>query len=42
MTANEARARENLPPVDGGDALMQPLNMTASDQEEPADADATA
>jgi HK97 family phage portal protein len=35
MTANEARARENLPPIEGGDALMQPLNMQPSDQPEP-------
>jgi HK97 family phage portal protein len=41
MTANEARARENLPPIEGGDALMQPLNMTPSD-EAPADAPAPA
>jgi HK97 family phage portal protein len=41
MTANEARARENLPPIEGGDALMQPLNMTPSD-EAPADAAADA
>jgi HK97 family phage portal protein len=41
MTANEARARENLPPIEGGDALMQPLNMTPSD-EAPADAPAAA
>jgi HK97 family phage portal protein len=34
MTSNEARARENLPPIDGGDALMQPLNMQPSDQAE--------
>ena len=34
MSANEARARENLPPIEGGDALMQPLNMQPSDQEE--------
>jgi HK97 family phage portal protein len=33
MTSNEARARENLPPIDGGDALMQPLNMTPTDEE---------
>jgi HK97 family phage portal protein len=32
MSANEARARENLPPIEGGDALMQPLNMQPSDQ----------
>jgi HK97 family phage portal protein len=38
MTANEARARENLPPIEGGDALMQPLNMTPSDEvEEPVE-----
>jgi hypothetical protein len=34
MSANEARQRENLPPIEGGDALMQPLNMTPSDQPE--------
>jgi HK97 family phage portal protein len=27
-TINEGRALENLPPVDGGDALIQPLNVT--------------
>lgn len=27
MTPNEARARENLEPVDGGDSLLRPLNM---------------
>jgi HK97 family phage portal protein len=32
MTANEARARENLAPIEGGDALIQPLNMTPSDE----------
>lgn len=26
-TTNEARAKEGLPPVDGGDALLRPLNM---------------
>jgi HK97 family phage portal protein len=34
MSANEARQRENLPPIEGGDALMQPLNMIPSDQPE--------
>ena len=29
MTRNETRARENLPPIDGGDELLTPLNMTA-------------
>jgi HK97 family phage portal protein len=38
MSANEARARENLPPIEGGDALMQPLNMVPSDETRPADA----
>ena len=28
MTINEARKRENLPPVTGGDELIAPLNMT--------------
>jgi len=28
MTINEARKRENLPPVVGGDQLISPLNMT--------------
>ena len=28
MTINEARKRENLPPVTGGDELITPLNMT--------------
>lgn len=30
LTANEARQREGLNPVDGGDMLLQPLNMTAA------------
>lgn len=30
MTPNEARAYENLPPVDGGDDLLSPLNMGQS------------
>ena len=33
MSANEARAKENLPPIEGGDVLMQPLNMTPADEE---------
>ena len=39
MTANEARARENLPPIDGGNDLMHPLNTAPVGEEEPADAD---
>lgn len=32
LTINECRKMENLPPVEGGDALMQPMNMqTLSD-----------
>jgi len=30
MTRNEARALDNLPPIDGGDALLTPLNMTTA------------
>lgn len=40
MTVNEARARQNLPRVEGGDELLAPLNMTArggGDDEAPAD-----
>jgi HK97 family phage portal protein len=35
MTANEARARENLPPIEGGDELRQPLNTAPAGAEEP-------
>lgn len=31
MTRNEARQRENLNPVDGGDVLLQPLNMAPAE-----------
>jgi HK97 family phage portal protein len=31
MTRNEARARLNLPQIDGGDDLIVPLNVTAGD-----------
>lgn len=30
MTVNEARARLGYPPVEGGDVLMKPLNMSAA------------
>jgi|688.fasta_scaffold07358_12 HK97 family phage portal protein len=30
MTPNEAREKENLNPLDGGDELMRPLNMAAA------------
>jgi HK97 family phage portal protein len=29
MSRNEVRRRENLPPIEGGDAFLTPLNMTA-------------
>jgi HK97 family phage portal protein len=32
MTRNEYRARQNLPPIDGGDELIVPLNVTAGGQ----------
>lgn len=36
LTINEVRAVKNLPPVEGGDALAMPLNMTgAGEDEEP-------
>ena len=36
MTKNEKRRRENLPAVDGGDALLDPLNMTPAGMTPPA------
>ena len=41
MTANEVRAMEGMPPVEGGDLALQPLNMTSlgsseSDSDSPA------
>ena len=37
MTANEARARMNLPSLDGGDALVTPLNVLVGGQTSPRD-----
>lgn len=37
MTRNEARADNNMPPVDGGDELIVPLNVLAGGQASPAD-----
>lgn len=37
MTRNEARARRNLPPIDGGDELIVPLNVTAGGKASPMD-----
>lgn len=38
MTRNEARARQNLPPVDGGDLLVTPLNVLIGGQASATDA----
>lgn len=37
LTRNEARADNNLPPVDGGDELIVPLNVIAGGQASPQD-----
>lgn len=37
LTRNEQRARRNLPPVDGGDELIVPLNVTTGGRGSPAD-----
>ena len=33
LTVNEARARENLPSIEGGDALVRPLNVSTTEEE---------
>lgn len=38
MTRNEARARQNLPAVEGGDELIVPLNVVEGGQASPQDA----
>jgi HK97 family phage portal protein len=35
LTRNEARARQNLSPIDGADELIVPLNVSVGEQEEP-------
>ncbi|WP_425729595.1 phage portal protein [Gordonia sp. DT219] len=35
MTINEARALDNRPPIDGGDELIKPLNLTQNGDKEP-------
>ncbi|HJP38699.1 MAG TPA: phage portal protein [Gammaproteobacteria bacterium] len=30
MSQNEIRRRENMPPIDGGDSFLEPLNMSAN------------
>ena len=42
MTPNEVRALENLNPVDGGDELPRPINMTTEQAHETEDADTPA
>lgn len=37
MTRNEARADNNLPPVDGGDELITPMNVVIGGQASPQD-----
>lgn len=37
MTRNEARARQNLPAVEGGDELITPLNVLVGGQASPTD-----
>ena len=37
LTRNEARAKQNLPAVDGGDALVVPLNVIVGGQASPRD-----
>lgn len=37
LTRNEVRAMENRPPIDGGDELVMPLNVTAGGQASPSD-----
>lgn len=38
MTRNEARARQNLPAIEGGDELIVPLNVITGGQASPTDA----
>lgn len=42
LTRNEARADMNLPPIDGGDELITPLNVTEGGQASPSDSEADA
>ena len=37
MTVNEARARQNLPAIEGGDELVVPMNVTVGGQASPRD-----
>ncbi|MBF6135867.1 phage portal protein [Nocardia otitidiscaviarum] len=39
MTVNEARALDNRPPIEGGDELIRPLNVTANGDPDPIPAE---
>lgn len=39
MTVNEARALDNRPPLEGGDELIRPLNVTQNGDQEPIPAE---
>lgn len=39
MTINEARALDNRPPIEGGDELIRPLNVTQNGDQEPIEAE---
>ena len=39
MTRNEARALQNMAPLEGGDELITPLSVTAGGQSDPSDTD---
>lgn len=39
MTINEARALDNRPPIDGGDELIRPLNVTQNGDQNPIPAE---
>lgn len=39
MTINEARALDNRPPIDGGDELIRPLNVTQNGDQDPIEAE---
>jgi HK97 family phage portal protein len=40
MTVNEARALDNRPPIEGGDELIRPLNVTQNGDQNPIPAEA--
>lgn len=41
MTVNEGRALDNRPPIEGGDELVRPLNVTQNGDQEPIPAEDT-